>query len=59
MLFRPQIQALIDERDDVVDAWRTAHPKENVFEDRNLEVTTELMIDVDTQIRLIKKCLNV
>lgn len=59
MLFRPQIQALIDERDDVVDAWRTAYPKENVFEDRNLEVTTELMIDVDTQIRLIKKCLNV
>lgn len=58
LLFRPQIQALIDGRDDVVDAWMAAHPEENVFEDRNLEVTTELIIDVDLQISLVNAGLN-
>jgi hypothetical protein len=58
MLFRPQIQTLIDARDEVVDAWATSHPEENVYEDRNLEVTTEIMIDVDSQINLVRTCLS-
>lgn len=58
VLFRPQIQTLIDARDEVVDAWAMSHPEENVYEDRNLEVTTEILIDVDSQINLVRKCLS-
>lgn len=52
-LFRPQIEKLLLERDKAVDEWSKKHPEEDVFEDRNLEVTSDLLIDVDKQLAAI------
>jgi len=46
-LFRPHIEALLEHRDRVVEAWRAAHPGEDIFEDRALEITGYLPISVD------------
>lgn len=46
-LFRPQIDALLEHRDLVVDAWREDHPGHDVFEDRALEITGYLPISID------------
>ena len=56
-LFRPQIEALIRHRDSVVDAWRRTHPDGDVFEDRQLEVTGEIVISIDTQIAALEAAL--
>ena len=53
-LFRPQIRELIHERDAKIEAWKTAHPQQNVFEDRKLEVTSECDIDLDAQMAAIE-----
>ncbi len=56
-LFRPQIEALIHHRDASLAAWRHAYPEVDVFEDRRLEVTGELRIDVDDQISSVRSAL--
>ena len=48
-LFRPQIETLIEARDAAVAAWRAAWPGRNVLEDRALEITSVVAIDVDDQ----------
>lgn len=48
-LFRPQIETLLHERDRAIEAHRRAFPDSDVFEDRALEVTSELRIDVAAQ----------
>ena len=54
VLFQPQIVRLLHERDARIDAWRADHPDTNdVYEDRRLEVTSELAIDVETQVALV------
>lgn len=50
VLFRPQIVLLLEQRDAGIDKWRAAHPDTNTFEDRALEVTSEMAISVDKQI---------
>ncbi|MEM9989559.1 MAG: hypothetical protein AAF723_08575, partial [Pseudomonadota bacterium] len=45
-LFRPQIETLIRERDRCIAAWQEQHPDRDVFEDRALEVTSSLDIDL-------------
>lgn len=57
VLFRPQIVALIKQRDIVVDDWRQSHPGVDVFEDRELEVTGELFVSVDEQVKQIEQAL--
>jgi hypothetical protein len=47
VLYRPHAEALLRHRDAVISAWQEAHPGEDVFEDRRLEVTGYLPIDVD------------
>ena len=47
VLFRPHIEALLLHRDEVVNAWIAAHPGEDVFEDRKLEITSRLDVSVD------------
>ncbi len=47
VLYRPHAEALLRHRDEVISAWQEAHPGEDVFEDRRLEVTGYLPIDVD------------
>jgi len=50
-LYRPHIEALLLHRDAVIAAWRDAHPSADVFEDRDLEITGQLDISVDTMVR--------
>lgn len=45
-VFRPEIEALITQRDASLEAWKVAHPDVDVYEDRNLEVTGQLRISV-------------
>ena len=47
-LFRLHIEALLEHRDRVIEAWRAAHPGEDVFEDRALGITGYLSISVVT-----------
>lgn len=51
-LFRPQIIALIEQRDAAIEKWAKEHPGD-VFEDRELEVTSEAAIDIDDQIEAV------
>lgn len=57
-LFRPQIEALLIERDRVVAAWQRRHPESDVLEDRRLEVTSKVEISVDEQMRGILAALK-
>jgi len=58
ILFQPQIRALIEGRDRVVEEWVAAHPGSNVYEDRDLEVTTELAISVPDHIAAVRDALR-
>lgn len=57
-LFRPQIEELILKRDKKIKMWQKKHPKEDVFEDRDLEVTSEIKISVEEQIKGLEKALG-
>ena len=56
-LFQPQIAALLLERDEQIAAWHSAHPDRDVFEDRELEVTSEIAIDLDAHIAAVDAAL--
>lgn len=62
-LFRPQIAALIEARDEAIAAWQEAHAGgdealPNVFEDRSLEITSFRHISVDDQLRRARDALE-
>jgi hypothetical protein len=57
-LFRPQIEALLLQRDKQVRQWKLRNPDVNTYEDRRLEVTSQLAIDVDAQVRRLEKRLK-
>lgn len=46
VLFKPQIEDLLIDRDRAIDAWRTRHPEGDVFEDRRLDITSSLEISL-------------
>jgi hypothetical protein len=50
VLFRPQIERLLHERDAAIDRWRAAHPDRDVFEDRHLEITSSMDISLEARI---------
>ena len=52
-LMKPQIVELLQRRDQTVADWREAHPDRNVFEDRELEVTSYLDFTIEQQIRAV------
>ena len=54
-LFRPQIEELLQQRDQWVRAWQAQHPDVNAYEDRRLEVISQLAIDVEVQVRLLEE----
>ena len=56
-LFQPQIAELIHERDRVIDAAAATATKD-VFEDRDLEIISQLEVDVDEQIAAVEKALG-
>lgn len=58
ILFRPQIVSLLEQRDAAVARWGEKHPDGDVFEDRSLEVTSEMTISVEKQIAAIRRALK-
>ncbi len=54
-LFRPQIVALLRQRDAAIAAWKTKHPRRNVYEDRDLEVTSIVAISPEAQIAAVRR----
>jgi hypothetical protein len=57
-LFRPQIEALVTARDEMVAQWAQAHPDRDVYEDRELEITSIIDIDADGQIAAVRAALE-
>jgi Domain of unknown function (DUF6969) len=57
-LFRPQIETLLRERDQVITQWRERHVGVDVLEDRRLEVTSYRLISVETQLHHIQAMLR-
>ena len=57
-LFRPQIEALLRERDRVIASWQEKHPDTDVYEDRELELTSILKIDVKKQCDAVEKAIK-
>jgi hypothetical protein len=57
-LFRPQIEALVDERDRRITAWTDEHRPDNVYEDRALEITSMLDISVEAQVAAVADALE-
>ncbi|MCF8465857.1 MAG: hypothetical protein K9G33_00490 [Sneathiella sp.] len=58
VLFRPQIEQLIVARDARILEWLEKNPDVDVFEDRNLEITSTLCIKVEDQIRAVKEVME-
>ncbi len=58
-LFKPQITELLLERDETVAAWQKKHPKSNVYEDRDLDITSSLDITLEAQVSQINAALEV
>ena len=50
VLFRPQIEQLLIERDRTVERWRLMYPGSDVFEDRRLEITSSRDISLHEHI---------
>jgi hypothetical protein len=50
VLFRPQIERLLHERDAAIDRWRAAHPDRDIFEDQQLEVVSSMDISLEAHI---------
>jgi len=57
-LYKFEMVELLRLRDEKIREWRVAHPKSDVFEDRELEITSYQTIDVDLKINEIKQALN-
>ena len=57
-MFRPQIADLVRSRDAAVARHKAAHPERDVFEDRALQVTSEMPIDFLAQVRAIEAALE-
>ncbi|MCG8695804.1 MAG: hypothetical protein MI806_31715 [Minwuiales bacterium] len=57
-LFHPQIEHLLRLRDEAIADWSRQHQGSDVFEDRELEITSIMPISVDTQIEQIELALE-
>jgi hypothetical protein len=57
ILYRPHIEALLKRRDEIVWAWAEAHLGEDVFEDRGLDITSQMDISVDDAVWLVELAL--
>ncbi len=58
VLYRPHIDALLKQRDASISAWAAAHPGEDVFEDRQLDVTSQLPISVEATREQIERVIT-
>ena len=55
VLFWPHIEALLNHRDAVIGAWKSAHPDRDALEDRKLEVTGYLPISVEETVSAVRE----
>ena len=58
VLFRPQIEALLHQRDAVLEEHMQQSPDVDVFEDRELELMSEVRITIDAQLTAIEAALR-
>ena len=58
VLYRPQIEQLLIERDVQIEQWRAKHPSRDVFEDRDLEITSKIDISLFDQIEQLDQALE-
>lgn len=58
VLFRPQMAALLQVRDEVIAQWKSRIAAADVFEDRDLDITSRLPISVDAQVRRVRELLS-
>ncbi len=56
-LFKPQIAELLGVRDRAVAAWAEEHPDRDVYEDRELEVTSYMDVSVEDHARAVARIL--
>jgi len=56
-LYRPQIEELVHARDRTISAAMARSPEEDIFEDRSLEVTSFLDIDLEKQVHAVAAAL--
>ncbi len=54
VLFRPEMKALLRARDAVIADWQARHPGQDVFEDRDLDITSQLPISVEDRIAQLR-----
>jgi len=57
VLFRPHIEILLRQRDATVRNWMAAHPGEDVFEDRALDVTSQMAISVERTLNQVNQAI--
>ena len=57
-LFRKEIEMLLIKRDAAVKKWQAEHPGVNVYEDRNLEITSIIEISVEDKMKKLEAALN-
>jgi len=56
-LFKPQVASLLVARDQRMADWAKKYPKRDIYEDRQLEVTSFLDISVEDQVRAVARSL--
>jgi len=57
-LYKPVIVELLTKRDVAIENWQQDHPDLDVFEDRNLEVTSEQDINVEAYLQAVEQEIN-
>jgi hypothetical protein len=58
ILFRPQIEALLLERDKTLKNWAALHMGIDIYEDRDLEQTSYLPVSIENQIAAVKLAMS-
>ena len=58
VLYRPDIEGLIEARDAAIDKRRRERPGDDVLEDRSLEVTARIAINHERQVRRVRRALG-
>ena len=57
-LFKPQIEVLLERRDARIKEWAARDPDKDVFEDRKLEITSQIDVSIDEQEAAINRVLK-
>ncbi|MDD2719820.1 MAG: hypothetical protein PHH47_00750 [Gallionella sp.] len=58
VLYRPHIEALLKQRDEIIWSWATTHPDKDVFEDRKLDITSQIEISVENTLHEVEQAIS-